>query len=154
MLLTPFYSIFCLLQFFEYGSTEQRKELANQLTGQVLPLSLQMYGCRVIQKVCLVLVFNYVALQYKYIPVCIYVLSINIMVYMHVMTTCVCTYCWVTKYGGIMSLLLLIVCSSATFCTLLLFSFNTNTSLSASVPFCLFLFYFILFLKKFLCLLY
>jgi hypothetical protein len=64
MLLPPFYS--CVLQFFEHGSPGQRKELANQLTGQVLPLSLQMYGCRVIQKVCLVLVFIYVALQYKY----------------------------------------------------------------------------------------
>lgn len=39
------------LQFFEYGSPEQRKELADQLIGQMLPLSLQMYGCRVIQKV-------------------------------------------------------------------------------------------------------
>lgn len=39
-------------QFFEYGSPEQKKELADQLSGQMLPLSLQMYGCRVIQKVC------------------------------------------------------------------------------------------------------
>lgn len=29
----------------------QRRELANKLIGQVLTLSLQMYGCRVIQKV-------------------------------------------------------------------------------------------------------
>jgi len=35
---------------------EQRKELANQLTGQILHLSLQMYGCRVIQKVFVILV--------------------------------------------------------------------------------------------------
>lgn len=41
-----------MLQFFEYGSAEERKELADQLAGQMLPLSLQMYGCRVIQKVC------------------------------------------------------------------------------------------------------
>ena len=40
-----------MFKFFEHGSPEQRKELANQLTGQILPLSLQMYGCRVIQKV-------------------------------------------------------------------------------------------------------
>ena len=39
------------LQFFEHGSTEQRSELAEQLVGHVLNLSLQMYGCRVIQKV-------------------------------------------------------------------------------------------------------
>ena len=43
---------FWCLQFFEYGTYEQRKELASQLSGQMLPLSLQMYGCRVIQKVC------------------------------------------------------------------------------------------------------
>lgn len=42
---------FLSLQFFEHGSAEQRKELANNLAGHVLPLSLQMYGCRVIQKV-------------------------------------------------------------------------------------------------------
>lgn len=53
MFLFPVYLFFCVLQFFEYGSPDQRKELANQLTGKVLPLSLQMYGCRVIQKVCL-----------------------------------------------------------------------------------------------------
>lgn len=40
-----------VLQFFEHGTESQRKELASQLTGHVLPLSLQMYGCRVIQKV-------------------------------------------------------------------------------------------------------
>ncbi|KAG1326852.1 pumilio [Cocos nucifera] len=43
-------SLFLSLQFFEHGSAEQRKELANKLAGHVLPLSLQMYGCRVIQK--------------------------------------------------------------------------------------------------------
>lgn len=39
------------MQFFEHGTESQRKELAGQLFGHVLPLSLQMYGCRVIQKV-------------------------------------------------------------------------------------------------------
>lgn len=39
------------LQFFEYGSLEQREKLAAQLAGKILTLSLQMYGCRVIQKV-------------------------------------------------------------------------------------------------------
>ena len=38
-------------QFFEHGSTAQIKESAGQLIGRVLALSLQMYGCRVIQKV-------------------------------------------------------------------------------------------------------
>jgi len=36
--------------FFEYGNGEQRRILAEQLVGQVLKLSLQMYGCRVVQK--------------------------------------------------------------------------------------------------------
>ncbi|KAK1578621.1 hypothetical protein Q3G72_031734 [Acer saccharum] len=31
------------LQFFEHGSPQQRKELADKLVGQMLPLSLQMY---------------------------------------------------------------------------------------------------------------
>jgi len=39
------------LQFFEHGTREQRRDLATKLVGHVLPLSLQMYGCRVIQKV-------------------------------------------------------------------------------------------------------
>lgn len=38
-------------QFFEHGTTQQRRDLAKQLVGHVLSLSLQMYGCRVIQKV-------------------------------------------------------------------------------------------------------
>ena len=49
---------FAILQFFEHGTDSQRKELANQLTGHVLPLSLQMYGCRVIQKVHFKLIFS------------------------------------------------------------------------------------------------
>ncbi|GER48954.1 pumilio domain-containing protein [Striga asiatica] len=36
--------------FFEHGTESQRKELAGHLIGHVLPLTLQMYGCRVIQK--------------------------------------------------------------------------------------------------------
>jgi pumilio RNA-binding family len=38
------------MQFFEHGTSQQRSDLANQLVGHVLVLSLQMYGCRVIQK--------------------------------------------------------------------------------------------------------
>lgn len=55
-----FYTAFFLqfswffFQFFEHGSATQRRELADQLNGHVLQLSLQMYGCRVIQKVFLV----------------------------------------------------------------------------------------------------
>jgi pumilio RNA-binding family len=39
------------LQFFEHGLPPQRRELGEKLIDNVLPLSLQMYGCRVIQKV-------------------------------------------------------------------------------------------------------
>ncbi|KAF8392795.1 hypothetical protein HHK36_021032 [Tetracentron sinense] len=51
-LMTDVFGNYVIQKFFEHGSPEQRKELANQLSGQILPLSLQMYGCRVIQKVC------------------------------------------------------------------------------------------------------
>ena len=41
----------CVIQkFFEYGSNEQKQTLAQRVRGYVLPLALQMYGCRVIQK--------------------------------------------------------------------------------------------------------
>jgi pumilio RNA-binding family len=38
------------VQVFEHGTSQQRHDLASQLVGHVLVLSLQMYGCRVIQK--------------------------------------------------------------------------------------------------------
>ncbi|KAK9127063.1 hypothetical protein Syun_015860 [Stephania yunnanensis] len=44
------YESACGPVFFEHGTAPQRRELANVLTGNVLTLSLQMYGCRVIQK--------------------------------------------------------------------------------------------------------
>ncbi|RVW73186.1 Pumilio-like 5 [Vitis vinifera] len=54
-LMTDVFGNYVIQKFFEHGNPEQRKELASQLAGQILPLSLQMYGCRVIQKVCMVL---------------------------------------------------------------------------------------------------
>ncbi|GER47298.1 pumilio-like protein [Striga asiatica] len=39
-----------ITDLFEHGNSEERMNLADQLRGQILPLSLQMYGCRVIQK--------------------------------------------------------------------------------------------------------
>lgn len=39
--------MFCLVQF---GSADQKLALATRIRGHVLPLALQMYGCRVIQK--------------------------------------------------------------------------------------------------------
>jgi pumilio RNA-binding family len=42
---------YVIQKFFEYGTTEQKRILGEKLVGHVLELSLQMYGCRVIQKV-------------------------------------------------------------------------------------------------------
>lgn len=39
------------MQMFEHGDSEQRRDLAKKLAGHVLTLSLQIYGCRVFQKV-------------------------------------------------------------------------------------------------------
>ncbi len=38
-------------KLFEHGTQMQKTLLANTLEGHVLHLSLQMYGCRVVQKV-------------------------------------------------------------------------------------------------------
>lgn len=38
-------------KMFEHGTQVQKTVLANTMEGHVLPLSLQMYGCRVVQKV-------------------------------------------------------------------------------------------------------
>ncbi len=38
-------------KFFEHGDQNQKKVLANRMKGQVLNLSLNVYGCRVVQKV-------------------------------------------------------------------------------------------------------
>lgn len=42
-----FLSLCCIVQF---GSIDQKLALATRIRGHVLPLALQMYGCRVIQK--------------------------------------------------------------------------------------------------------
>lgn len=42
---------YVIQKFFEHGTNEQKRILADKLVGNVLTLSLQMYGCRVIQKV-------------------------------------------------------------------------------------------------------
>lgn len=48
---------YVIQKLFEYGTQIQKTALANTMDGHVLQLSLQMYGCRVVQKVdhfCLV----------------------------------------------------------------------------------------------------
>ncbi|KAG8084591.1 hypothetical protein GUJ93_ZPchr0010g10991 [Zizania palustris] len=49
-LMTNVFGNYVVQKFFEYESPTQIKELAAQLIGHVLALTLQMYGCRVIQK--------------------------------------------------------------------------------------------------------
>jgi len=44
---------YVIQKFFEHGTPEQKRILGDKLVGHVLELSLQMYGCRVIQKVWL-----------------------------------------------------------------------------------------------------
>ena len=43
-LTTDVFGNYVIQKFFEYGNVEQRRILAEQLVGQVLKLSLQMYG--------------------------------------------------------------------------------------------------------------
>ena len=38
-------------KLFEYGSPTQRGKICGAIQGHLLQLSLQMYGCRVVQKV-------------------------------------------------------------------------------------------------------
>lgn len=49
-LMTDVFGNYVIQKFFEHGTASQRRMLAQQLKGHVLALSLQMYGCRVVQK--------------------------------------------------------------------------------------------------------
>ena len=49
-LMTDVFGNYVIQKFFEYGSSDQKQTLAQRVRGHVLPLALQMYGCRVIQK--------------------------------------------------------------------------------------------------------
>ena len=49
-LMTDVFGNYVIQKFFEFGTTEQKQALAQRIRGHVLPLALQMYGCRVIQK--------------------------------------------------------------------------------------------------------
>jgi len=50
-LMTDVFGNYVIQKFFEHGDQNMKKILANKMKGQVLNLSLQMYGCRVVQKV-------------------------------------------------------------------------------------------------------
>ncbi|XP_021508478.1 pumilio homolog 2 isoform X6 [Meriones unguiculatus] len=49
-LMTDVFGNYVIQKFFEFGSLDQKLALATRIRGHVLPLALQMYGCRVIQK--------------------------------------------------------------------------------------------------------
>ena len=49
-LMTDVFGNYVIQKFFEFGTSEQKQTLAQRVRGHVLPLALQMYGCRVIQK--------------------------------------------------------------------------------------------------------
>lgn len=42
---------YVIQKFFEHGDQTQKKALANKMKGCMYKLSMQMYGCRVVQKV-------------------------------------------------------------------------------------------------------
>ncbi|KAF7843114.1 pumilio-like protein 5 isoform X1 [Senna tora] len=48
-LMTDVFGNYVIQKIFEHGSPDQRKKLADKLSGQILPLSLQMYGCRALE---------------------------------------------------------------------------------------------------------
>ncbi len=49
-LMTDVFGNYVLQKLFEYGTPEQCETLALLLSGQSVQLSMQMYGCRVVQK--------------------------------------------------------------------------------------------------------
>jgi len=49
-LMTDVFGNYVIQKFFEFGTQEQKQMLAQRIRGHVLPLALQMYGCRIIQK--------------------------------------------------------------------------------------------------------
>jgi pumilio RNA-binding family len=50
LLMTDVFGNYVLQKLFEFGTPEQCENLANLLTDQSVQLSMQMYGCRVVQK--------------------------------------------------------------------------------------------------------
>jgi pumilio RNA-binding family len=50
-LMVDVFGNYVIQKFFEHGTNEHKRVLGEKLVSHVLELSLQMYGCRVIQKV-------------------------------------------------------------------------------------------------------
>ena len=53
--MTDVFGNYVIQKFFEHGNQQQKKQLGDKLKGHVAELSTQMYGCRVVQKVGLVM---------------------------------------------------------------------------------------------------
>lgn len=49
-LMTDVFGNYVAQKMFEYGTAAQRTQMVESMEGQVLELSLHMYGCRVVQK--------------------------------------------------------------------------------------------------------
>ncbi len=49
--MTDVFGNYVIQKFFEHGNQGQKKILASQMKNHILTLSMQMYGCRVVQKV-------------------------------------------------------------------------------------------------------
>lgn len=49
-LMVDVYGNYVIQNFFDFGTDEQRFLLASKLRGNVVTLSLHLYGCRVVQK--------------------------------------------------------------------------------------------------------
>jgi mRNA-binding protein PUF3 len=57
--MTDVFGNYVIQKLFEHGNQVQKRVLAEQMKNHVMELSMQMYGCRVVQKVCLM------SLQYR-----------------------------------------------------------------------------------------
>ncbi|KAG8929614.1 mRNA binding protein puf3 [Tulasnella sp. 418] len=49
-LITDVFGNYVIQKLFEYGTAQQKEQLAATMTGHILSMSQQMYGCRVVQK--------------------------------------------------------------------------------------------------------
>ena len=52
--MTDVFGNYVIQKLFEHGNQVQKRVLAEQMKNHVMELSMQMYGCRVVQKVSLV----------------------------------------------------------------------------------------------------
>lgn len=53
--MTDVFGNYVVQKFFEHGNQTQKQQLANKMKGHIAELSVQMYGCRVVQKVDIIM---------------------------------------------------------------------------------------------------